>query len=140
MGLLLRIAGTPLYMGSAYVTLQLVVGRRHDVSFCLTCYFLVIFCMYLVYNIIPSIVVYMGRYSCRKITGITVITLPQGLAHSRVKKNVTGGKLPYLPGNFWVNTEITENNLFCGNALPGNSELRCYKSLEITHFLWPPAW
>ena len=38
------------------------------------------------------------------------------------EKNVTGGKLPYFPGNFWVNTEFTENSLFCGNVLPGNSQ------------------
>ena len=37
-------------------------------------------------------------------------------------KSVTGGKLQYFPGNLRVNTEITENNLSCGNALPGNSE------------------
>ena len=37
-------------------------------------------------------------------------------------KRVTGGKLPYFPGNFRVNTEITENILVCGNALPVNSE------------------
>ena len=47
-------------------------------------------------------------------------------------KSVTGGKLPYFPGNFRVNTKITENNLFCGNTLPGNSEPRTAVSGETT--------
>ena len=35
-------------------------------------------------------------------------------------KSVTRGNLPYLLGNFCVNTKLTKDNLLCGNALPGN--------------------
>ena len=39
-------------------------------------------------------------------------------------KSVAGGKLPYLQGNFLVNTEVTKN-IFYGNALPGDWKPRC---------------
>ena len=54
--------------------------------------------MYLVYNIILSIAVYMGRYSYRKITGITIITFPQELVHSRVEKALPEGNYR----TYWV--------------------------------------
>ena len=63
---------------------------------------------------------YIGRYDYRDYRNY--LTLRHGSLTGG--KSVTGGKLPYLPGNFRVNTEITENNLFCGNAVTGNSEPR----------------
>ena len=35
-------------------------------------------------------------------------------------KGITRGKLPYLPGNFQVNTKISKVFYFYSNALPGN--------------------
>ena len=52
--------------------------------------------------------------------------------------SVTEEKLPYLPGNFRVSTKITKNNLFCGNALLGNSQPSCDEASALNYVNFSP--